>query len=55
MTGRPMTPDEMQNFEEDVLHRRDEEETSAAPASEPEVGPQLNREQDKSSVMPRPD
>jgi len=55
MTERPMTPDEMQDFEDNVLHHRDEEETPAAPASEPEVGRQLNRKQDKPPVMPRPD
>ena len=46
MTERPMTPEEMQDFERNVLHHEDDETTPAAPASEPEVGRKLDRERD---------
>ena len=46
MTPRDMTPDELEQFEEDVVQESEEVVPSHGPASEPEVAKEIDRDRD---------
>ena len=46
MAPRDMTPDELENFEEDIVQDSDESAPDYAPASEPEVAREIDRDRD---------
>ena len=41
-----MTPDELESFEEDTVHDSDERRRDSGPASEPEIGREIDRNKD---------
>jgi hypothetical protein len=46
MAPRDMTPDELENFEEEIVQDSDEVVPEHGPASEPEVAKEIDRDRD---------
>jgi hypothetical protein len=46
MTPRDMTPDELEDFEEDIVQHSDEVLPDHGPASEPAVAKEIDRDRD---------